>query len=67
MLRMVQGDEEPYVYVVAVAAQGKWLQLVEIYYPSQAQEERYGALVREAVEASPGVTQAPATEQGRAG
>jgi hypothetical protein len=67
VLRMVQGDEEPYVYVVAVAAQGKWLQLVEIYYPSQAQEERYGALVREAVEASPGVTQAPATEQGRAG
>jgi len=67
VLRMVQGDDDPYVYVVAVAAEGKWLQLVEVYYPSQAQEERYGALVRKAVEASPGVTQAPTSEQGRAG
>jgi hypothetical protein len=66
VLRMVQGEEDPYVYIVAVCAQDKWLQLVEVYYPSASQEERYGALVRQAVQGAPGVAQAPSHEAGRA-
>ena len=67
VLRMEQGDEDPYVYFAAVSAEGKWLNLVEVYYPGTTQEERYGALVREAVEGSSGVAQAPTHEDGREG
>jgi hypothetical protein len=67
VLRMVQGEEDPYVYFVAVSAEGKWLNLVEVYYPGFAQEERYGALVRKAVEGAPGIVQAPTHEEGREG
>jgi hypothetical protein len=65
VLRMVQGEEDPYVYVVAVRAEDKWLSLVEVYYPGLAQEERYGALVREVVEGSAGVASIPTHSEGR--
>jgi len=45
--RMVEpGADDPYRYLVAVRADGRWLELVEIYYPSGEQEERYGESVR---------------------
>lgn len=46
VLRLVEpGNPSPYVYIVGVRAEGKHLDLVEIYYPSTATEERYGAAV----------------------
>jgi len=44
--RMLEpGADDPYRYLVAVRADGRWLELVEIYYPAGEQEERYGEAV----------------------
>ena len=67
VLTMVQGDETPYVYVLAINADDKWLQLVEVYYPGAEQQQRYEAVIRQAVEGAPGLTQAPVQRDGRAG
>jgi hypothetical protein len=42
MLRLVSDGEQPYRYLIGVIDSGKKLELVEIYYPSAEQEERYG-------------------------
>jgi hypothetical protein len=42
MLRLVSDGEEPYRYLVGLIEDGKKLKLVEIYYPGEAQEQRYG-------------------------
>ncbi len=67
VLRLLQGDDEPYVYIVAVSAQGKWLQLIEVYCPGTAQEDRHGAAVRGVIEGAGGVSMAPVSSEGRAG
>ncbi|MFT5683995.1 MAG: hypothetical protein ACI8RZ_004930 [Myxococcota bacterium] len=43
MLRLVSDGEEPYRYLIGVIDTGKKLELIEIYYPTAEQEERYGA------------------------
>ena len=43
MLRLVADGDTPYRYLIGVIDSGSKLQLVEIYYPSPEQEERYGA------------------------
>jgi len=45
-LRLEDRSDTPYVYVLAVRTDGDALELVEIYYPTKAHEERYGAAVR---------------------
>jgi hypothetical protein len=67
VLRLVDGSEEPYVYLVAVRAEGRRLDLVEVTYPGLAQEERHGAAVRAAIEALAPVSAVPAARDGRAG
>ncbi|MDG1479973.1 MAG: DUF4349 domain-containing protein [Myxococcota bacterium] len=42
MLRLVSDGDTPYRYLIGVIDTGKKLELVEIYYPSAEQEERYG-------------------------
>jgi hypothetical protein len=42
MLRLVSDGEEPYRYLVGLIDDGKKLKLVEIYYPGEVQEQRYG-------------------------
>ncbi len=67
VLTLVQGGDTPYIYIVAVSAQGKWLQLIEAYYPGAEQRERHGAAVRGAIEGSSGVSLAPVQREGREG
>jgi hypothetical protein len=67
VLTLTQGSDEPYVYVVAVSAQDDWLQVIEVYYPGLEQLERHGAAVRGVIQGTPGVSQVPATRDGRAG
>ena len=45
-IRLLADGEKPYVYVIAVRNQGKYLQLIEIYYPSLEHEKRYDKGVR---------------------
>ena len=52
---------------LAVSARGKWLHLIEVYYPGTAQAERHGGAVRAVIEDAPGVSLAPAPREGRAG
>ena len=50
MLRMVeQGEADGYRYLIGVRDAGKWLEVVQVYYPSAEQEERYGDSVRAAI------------------
>jgi hypothetical protein len=46
VLRLVDRSEKPYVFVLAVRADGRHLDLVEVYYPSEAQETRYADAVK---------------------
>ncbi len=46
VLRLVDRSDKPYVYVLAVRAHDNDLDLVEVYYPSAAQEERHAPAVR---------------------
>jgi hypothetical protein len=41
ILRLEDSAENPYVYLVALRVVGRELQLVEVYYPSREQEQRY--------------------------
>ncbi len=43
VIRLVDRGDRPYVYVLAVRADGRHLDLVEGYHPSAAEEERHGA------------------------
>jgi len=45
LLRLVDREEDPYTYIIGVRADGKTLDLVEIYYPSAAQEDRHGEAI----------------------
>ncbi|MDP6934153.1 MAG: DUF4349 domain-containing protein [Myxococcota bacterium] len=45
MLRLVDREDDPYTYVIGIRADGKYLDLVEIYYPSSAHEERHGEAI----------------------
>jgi hypothetical protein len=49
LLRLVDRSEKPYVFVVGVRVEGDKLDLVELYYPSEAQEARHKAAVRAAL------------------
>lgn len=46
MLRLVEVGADPYTYLVGLSVDGKTLKLVEVYYPSSAQEKRHDAAVR---------------------
>ena len=46
VLRLLDRSDKPYVYVLAVRTEGDKLDLVEVYYPSAAQEERHAPAVR---------------------
>jgi len=50
ILRVVDQSERAYRYLVGVAVQGDDLQVVEIYYPSAAQEKRFSAAIQAALE-----------------
>ncbi len=55
VLRLLEpGADSPYRYLVAVRAAGRWLELVEVYYPGPEQEERYGEAVRASLLAAGG-------------
>ena len=45
MLRLVSDGEQPYRYLVGLIDDGKKLKLVEIYYPGEEQEQRYGEAI----------------------
>ncbi len=45
VLRLLDRGAKPYVYVLAVRPNGEDLDLVEVYYPSEAHEARHGAAV----------------------
>lgn len=67
VLELVDGSDEPYVYLLAVSAQGKWLHFVEAYYPGQAEQERHGAAVRKVIEGAAGISAVSVQREGRAG
>jgi hypothetical protein len=46
VLRLLDRSDKPYVFVLAVRAQGRHLDLVEVYYPSEAHEARYAEAVQ---------------------
>jgi hypothetical protein len=46
VLRLVDRSEKPYVFVLAVRAEGRHLDLVEVYYPTEAHEARYADAVQ---------------------
>jgi hypothetical protein len=51
VLRLVDpADAEGYRYLIGVRAEGKHLDLVQIYYPTRAQEERYEAAMTAALQ-----------------
>lgn len=50
VLRLVDDGPDGYRYLIAVNAEGDDLQVVEVYYPSEAHEARYGESVRAMLE-----------------
>lgn len=50
VLRLEDRSENPYIYRVGVHVEGDKLELVEVYYPSTAHEQRYGAAIRASIE-----------------
>jgi hypothetical protein len=46
LLRLVDQSEKAYRYLVAVRARGDDLEVVEVYYPTDEHEKRYGDAVR---------------------
>lgn len=57
VLRLLEpGADSPYRYLVAVRAAGRWLDLVEVYYPGPDQEDRYGEGVRASLLAAGGAS-----------
>jgi hypothetical protein len=50
ILRFKDRSEKPYLYLVGIhVTKDNALELVEVYYPSQQQEERYGAAILTAI------------------
>jgi hypothetical protein len=68
VLTLVDGSETPYVYLVALRAEGHELDLVEVTYPGLIQQERHGAAVRASLEGlTPLSSKAQVARDGRAG
>ena len=44
-----QGEPEGYRYLVGIRDTGKWLEVVQVYYPSKEHEDRYGEDVMAAI------------------
>lgn len=50
MLRMVELETpEGYRYLIGLRTEGKWLEIVQVYYPSQDHEQRYQEAVMTAI------------------
>jgi hypothetical protein len=49
LLRLVDRSDKPYVFVLGVRVTGDKLDVVELYYPSEAQETRHAPAVRAAL------------------
>ena len=45
LLKLVDRAEDPYTYIIGVRADGKFLNVVEIYFPSAAQEKRHNEAI----------------------
>jgi len=50
VLRVVE-EGDGYRYLVGVREAGKWLELIQVYYPGADQESRYNDEVFEAIKA----------------
>jgi hypothetical protein len=50
VLRLVDQSEKAYRYMIATRVVGDELQLIEVYYPSEDHEKRYGAAVKKVIE-----------------
>jgi len=50
VLRMVDQSEKAYRYLVAARVAGDVLEIIEVYYPSEDHEKRYGAAVKSVIE-----------------
>lgn len=44
-----QGEPGGYRYLVGVRDNGKWLEVVQVYYPTKEHEDRYGSSVMDAI------------------
>lgn len=49
VLRLVDRGDRPYTWVLMVRAEGRRLELIEVYYPSAQVEERYQEDVKQAI------------------
>ena len=49
VLRLVEEDDG-YRYLIGVRADGRWLEIIQVYYPTAEQESRYGDSVRKAIQ-----------------
>jgi len=49
LLRLVDRSDTPYRYLVGVRVDGDELELLEIYFPTEAHEKRYGEAVRASI------------------
>jgi hypothetical protein len=49
-VRLVEEAQEPYIYYIGARAEKGQLHLVELYYPSQEQEDRYHPSISDAIE-----------------
>jgi hypothetical protein len=54
VLRLTERSDTPYQYLVGVRSRGRRLQVVEIYFPSSAQAERYEKAVLAVIAEGPG-------------
>lgn len=67
VLRMLNAADEPYRYRVAVRARGRWLYLVEVYFPGEEEEQRHLEAVRAVVGDPPARSQRVDAGEGRQG
>ncbi len=49
LLRLVENTEAPYVYWIGVKVEKKRLDIVQVYFPTQAQEKRYGTGILDSI------------------
>ena len=54
LLQLTDRGDTPYTWWIAVRPRGKWLDVVEVYFPTPAEQTRFEALVRAALEAAGG-------------
>jgi len=48
-ITLQEDSDNPYIWMIAVRNNGKDLELIEVYYPSKAQQERYQKLIEAAI------------------